>query len=118
MIRWTADDNMIMKGLTKDHKESRQHLARVLHNGEWSVQRETLRWFAHNRRLNQNVHTGRNMSRLQRVQVLKSCTTLQFSIVTRNVAFLYFVFFFFLNFWIQKRVASWMEFFFLAKHVL
>ena len=39
MIRWTADENLIMNGLTKDHKESRQHLARVLQNGEWSVQR-------------------------------------------------------------------------------
>ena len=29
-IRWTADENMIMNGLTTDHKESRQHLARVL----------------------------------------------------------------------------------------
>ena len=39
VMRWTADENMIMNGLTKDHKESRQHLARVLQNGEWSVQR-------------------------------------------------------------------------------
>ena len=39
-IRWTADENMIMNGLMKDHKESRQHLARVLQNGEWSVQRD------------------------------------------------------------------------------
>ena len=39
LIRWTADDNLIMNGLTKDHKESRQHLARVLQKGEWSVQR-------------------------------------------------------------------------------
>ena len=31
---------MIMNGLTRDHKESRQHLARVLQNGEWSVQRD------------------------------------------------------------------------------
>ena len=35
---WPADENMIMNCLTKDHKESRQHLARVLQNGEWSVQ--------------------------------------------------------------------------------
>ena len=27
-------------GLTKDHKESRQRLARALQNGEWSVQRD------------------------------------------------------------------------------
>ena len=40
LIRWTADENMIMNGLTKDHKESRQHLARVLQNGEWSAQRD------------------------------------------------------------------------------
>ena len=40
LIRWNADDNMIMSGLTKDHKESRQHLARVLQNGEWSLQRD------------------------------------------------------------------------------
>ena len=26
-IRWSADENMIMNGLTKDHKESRQHMA-------------------------------------------------------------------------------------------
>ena len=40
LIRWTADENMIMNGLTKDHKESRQHLARVLQKAEWSVQRD------------------------------------------------------------------------------
>ena len=40
LIRWTADENMIMNGLTKDHKESRQHLARVLQIGDWSVQRD------------------------------------------------------------------------------
>ena len=34
LIRWTADENMIINGLTKDHKESRQHLARVLQVGE------------------------------------------------------------------------------------
>ena len=28
LIRWTADENMIMNGLTKDRKESRQHLVR------------------------------------------------------------------------------------------
>ena len=72
LIRWTADENMTMNGLTKDHKESRHHLARVLQNEEWS---ETLRWFVRNRRLNRNVHAGRNLSRPQRVQVRKSCTT-------------------------------------------
>ena len=40
LIRWTADENMIMNGLTEDHRESRQHLVRVLQNGEWSVQRD------------------------------------------------------------------------------
>ena len=40
LIRWTADENMIMNGLTKDQKESRQHLARVLQIGDWSVQRD------------------------------------------------------------------------------
>ena len=39
LIRWTADENMIMNGLTKDHKESRQHLALVLQCGEWGIQR-------------------------------------------------------------------------------
>ena len=29
--------------------------------------KETLRWFVRNRRLNQNVHAGRNLSKLQRV---------------------------------------------------
>ena len=66
LIRWTADANMVVNGLTKDHKESRQHLARVLQNGEWFVQ---------NQRLNQNVHAGRNLSSRQRVQHRKSCTT-------------------------------------------
>ena len=28
-IRWTADENMIMNGLTKNNKESRQHVSRV-----------------------------------------------------------------------------------------
>ena len=41
LIRWTTDENMIMNGLTRDHKESRQHLARVLQNGEWSVRRDS-----------------------------------------------------------------------------
>ena len=40
LIRWTADENMIVNDLTKEHKESRQHLARVLPNGEWSAQRD------------------------------------------------------------------------------
>ena len=40
LIRWTANENMIMNGFPKDHIESRQQLARVLLNGEWSVQRD------------------------------------------------------------------------------
>ena len=39
-MRWTADENTTKNGLTKDHKESRQHLARALQNGDWSVQRD------------------------------------------------------------------------------
>ena len=39
-IRWIADENMIMNGLTKYHRESRQHLARVLQERERSVQRD------------------------------------------------------------------------------
>ena len=31
---------MIINGLTKDHEESREHLARVVQNGYWSVQRD------------------------------------------------------------------------------
>ena len=42
LIRSTADANVIMNGLTKDHKESRQHLGRVLQNGERSAQRDAL----------------------------------------------------------------------------
>ena len=41
-IRWTANENMIMDRLTKDQRESRQHFARVLQEGEWSVQRDAL----------------------------------------------------------------------------
>ena len=40
LIRWTADETMIMNGLTKNHTESRQHLAQLLQNGNWSVQRD------------------------------------------------------------------------------
>ena len=61
LIRWTADEKMIMNGLTKDDKESRQHLARVLQNGEWGVQRD--------------VHEGRNLSRPQRTHIRKNCKT-------------------------------------------
>ena len=37
---WSADENMIM--MTKDHKESRKQLTRVLQNGEWSVQTDAM----------------------------------------------------------------------------
>ena len=40
-IRWTADEKMIMNGLTKDHTESRKHLARIMQEGEWSIQQDT-----------------------------------------------------------------------------
>ena len=40
--------------------------------------KETPRWFAKGQRLNQNVHEGRNLSRLQRAHVPKSCTTSPF----------------------------------------
>ena len=36
-IRCTADENMTMNGVTKDHRESRQHLDRILQEGEWSI---------------------------------------------------------------------------------
>ena len=44
-IRWTADENMIMNGLTKDHRESRQHMARILQEREREsgAHRKTLR---------------------------------------------------------------------------
>ena len=42
---------------------------------ENGVYKETPRWFARGQRLNQNVHEGRNLSRLQRAHVPKSCTT-------------------------------------------
>ena len=37
--RRSADENMIMNGLTMDHRESTQHLARRLQEREWSVQK-------------------------------------------------------------------------------
>ena len=40
-IRWTADEKMIMNGLTKDHRESRKHLARIMQEREWSIQQDT-----------------------------------------------------------------------------
>ena len=131
LIRWTADENMIMNGLTKDHKESRQHLARVPQKEDSGAYKETLRWFARNRRLNENVHARRNLSRLKCVRVRRSCTTSlilrrmhgssflgtvsskQFSTVTQNVAYVKF-FFQFLN--SEASILGW--FFFFAKNVL
>ena len=40
-IRWTADEKMIKHGLTKDHRKSRKHLARIMQEGEWSIQHVT-----------------------------------------------------------------------------
>ena len=57
LIRWTVDENMIMNGLTKDHKESRQQLARVLQNGDWSVQRDAP--FVHTKSTTQSKRTRR-----------------------------------------------------------
>ena len=65
-IRWTADENMIMNGLTKDQQESRRHLARVLSNGEWSVQRDAT-LVREESASQSNVNEGRK--RLQRVPV-------------------------------------------------
>ena len=38
-IGWTTDENMITKCLTKDHRESRKHLAQILQEGELSRQK-------------------------------------------------------------------------------
>ena len=40
LIRWTAGRKHDYERSDEDHKESRQHLARVLQNGEWSIQRD------------------------------------------------------------------------------
>ena len=40
-MRWTADEKMIMNGLTKDIRESRKQLARIMQEGEWSIQHDT-----------------------------------------------------------------------------
>ena len=37
-IRWTADENMIGDGLTKDKQASRQHLCRIIAGNEWSIE--------------------------------------------------------------------------------
>ena len=38
-IRWTANENMIGDGLTKDQEKSRAHLARILTGMRWSIER-------------------------------------------------------------------------------
>ena len=38
-IRWTADENMIGDGLTKDKPASRHHLARILAGNVWSIEK-------------------------------------------------------------------------------
>ena len=40
ILRWTADENMIGDGLTKDVERSRHHLARILKGNVWSIERE------------------------------------------------------------------------------
>ena len=38
-LRWTADENMINDGLTKDKQPSRRHLARIFAQNVWSVEK-------------------------------------------------------------------------------
>eukprot|EP00975_Prorocentrum_lima_P024349 5122431-Prorocentrum_lima.AAC.1 len=40
VLRWTADENMIGDGLTKERQASRQHLARIVGNNVWSVEEQ------------------------------------------------------------------------------
>ena len=39
-IKWTADENMIVDTITKDKQQSRNHLARVLSHGRWSISKQ------------------------------------------------------------------------------
>ena len=39
-IKWTADENMIVDALTKDKRQSRNHLARILSHGRWSISKQ------------------------------------------------------------------------------
>ena len=39
-LRWTADENMINDGLTKDKLASRHHLARIFAGSTWSVEHD------------------------------------------------------------------------------
>ena len=47
-IRWTADEKMIMNGLTKDHRASRKHLAQIMQG--WRVE-YTTRYCVHTWRI-------------------------------------------------------------------
>ena len=38
-LRWTADENMIGDGLTKDQEKARAHLARIFTGSKWSIER-------------------------------------------------------------------------------
>ena len=40
-LRWTADENMINDGLTKDKMPSRRHLARIFSLNTWSIEKAT-----------------------------------------------------------------------------
>ena len=76
LIRWIAVENMIINGLSKDHKESRQQLPRVLQNREWSVQRNAALFRTKQTTRSQLTRrTEQTLSKLQRLQVRKSCTT-------------------------------------------
>ena len=39
-LRWTADENMVNDGLTKDKQASRRHLARIFAQNVWSIEKE------------------------------------------------------------------------------
>lgn len=39
-LRWTADENMIGDGLTKEAEKSRKHLARILAGNVWCIERD------------------------------------------------------------------------------
>ena len=39
-LRWTADENMIGDGLTREAEKSRKHLARILAGNVWCIERD------------------------------------------------------------------------------
>ena len=67
LIRWTSkrkhENERSDEGITKSQDNTWLGYYRT----EKGAYKETLRRFARNRRLNQNVHAGRNLSKLQRV---------------------------------------------------